>query len=82
MTKKKNDRLAAEEILTRFPELTTKLNMGKRELTIMVRCHMVVGHFDTTKNTPMVSEASLVTLIGHANSVIQSQFIEIEVPTR
>jgi hypothetical protein len=72
-----DSKVTPSDILTKYPELTTKLNWRTQDIGTFLRCKLLRGFYDSKKRTSVIDEDSLIELMEFANKNLDKQKAKI-----
>ena len=67
--------LTPKEAIERFPQLVVTHGIDARILGILLKHHILWGHYNTSDNVAMIQEDSLLYFIDFLNSLLARQHI-------
>jgi hypothetical protein len=70
-----NLHLTTSELFEKYPELKTRFNWNKRNISFFMRSKLLIGYYNRNKRITMIKESSLLELIEFAKETINEQLL-------
>jgi hypothetical protein len=70
-----NLHLTTSELIEKYPELKTRFNWTRKNLSFFMRSKLLIGYYNRNKRTTMIKESSLLELIEFTKEILNEQLL-------
>lgn len=71
-------KLTPKQILEKYPQLEMDCHWKITDFGVMLRCHLLRGHYDSQRRQSMIEEESLLELIKTMNCNLDNGKVDVD----